>query len=225
MITAVIPVMNEASSLPDTLNRLKEVPEITQIVVVDGGSKDDTRSLAKAHGAKVIESAPGRGTQLNRGLQEAKEEIVVFVHADTWLSAESGKCILAALKDPKVVGGGFQKSFRDASRLMAGSRFRCRILYKLFGLFYGDQAIFARRKSLNEIGGVPEIPLMEDLELCRLLKSKGRMILVSNPVTTSARRFQDQGILKTYWRMWKVTFLYLRGTEPGKLNRVYQGRR
>ncbi len=107
---------------------------------------------------------------------------------------------------------------------MRGSRFKCAVRFHLFHRCMGDQAIFVRRDVLERIGGVPDVPLMEEFELCRLLRNAGRLALAPTVVSTSARRFKQRGVLRTYARMWRVTFQYYCGTAPMELNRIYEHR-
>lgn len=221
-ITVVIPTLNEAEALPETVRRARAVPEISEIIVVDGGSADSTVSIARDLECRVFSSRPSRGAQLRHGAEQAAGDVIMLLHADTWLPSGAGKAVLACLRDPTVVGGGFWKSFRNPSWLMAGSRFRCLIRLLLGGRIAGDQALFVRRDVLNETGGVPDLPLMEEFELCRRLRQAGQLAIAGATVTTSARRFAKYGVLKTYWRMWVVTLQYFFGVPSHQLQRIYE---
>jgi cellulose synthase/poly-beta-1,6-N-acetylglucosamine synthase-like glycosyltransferase len=159
---------------------------------------------------------------MRRGAAEAKGDVVLLLHADTWLPPEAGQALLNCLRDPSVSGGGFWKVFREKNLLLLGSRFKCAIRLYLGRRIMGDQAMFARREVLEEIGGVPDMPLMEEFELCRRLRKVGRLALADATVTTSARRFAKLGVARTYLRMWRVTLSYWLGTEPQKLRRIYE---
>ena len=204
-VSVVIPTLNEADSLPETLRRAKANPEIREIIVVDGGSSDRTKSIARDFGCRVLEGATGRGGQLRLGASGAKGDVVLLLHADTWLPPNATRAVLDCLRDASVVGGGFWKVFRDPPLLLRGSRFKCATRLVFGGLVLGDQAMFIRRDVLGQIGGVPSVPLMEEFELCRKLRKVGRLALADATVTTSARRFVKHGIFRTYLRMWSVT--------------------
>jgi rSAM/selenodomain-associated transferase 2 len=221
-ISVVIPVLNEAEALPETLRCAQAVSEASEIIVVDGGSRDGAREVAGQSGAQVLESPPGRGGQMRLGAQHATGDVVLLLHADTWLPAHAGRAALNCLRDPSVAAGGFWKTFRGRRVMLLGSRWRCAVRLFAGRRILGDQAIFIRRAALEQIGGVPDVPLMEEFELCRRLRRVGRLALAGATVVTSARRFQRLGILRTYWRMWRVSALYRLGVPPEKLRRIYE---
>lgn len=221
-LSVIIPALNEALALPATLAALKQCPGITEIIVADGGSQDDTVNIARAQGCRVITSEPGRGKQLQAGAEIASGDALIFLHADTWLAAATCEAILRCLHDPTVAGGGCWKKFRDPHWLMRGSRWRCWTRLQLTRRVLGDQAIFVRRESLQAAGGFPVQPLMEEFELCRRLRRVGRIALASATVSTSARRFHQFGVLRTYWLMWRLTFLYHWGKSPEELRAMYE---
>jgi rSAM/selenodomain-associated transferase 2 len=220
-LSIVIPTLNEAEALPETVARARQVPEVAEIIVVDGGSSDATIEIAAQLGCRVISGPRGRGGQLRLGAAQAKGDVIVLLHADTWLPPEAGLAVLNCLRDPFVVGGGFWKTFREKNLLMAGSRLRCALRLYIFGRLMGDQTMFIRREILDAVDGVPDIPLMEEFELSRRLRSVGRLALAGATVTTSARRFAKLGILRTYWRMGHVTVRYYLGAPAHKLARIY----
>jgi rSAM/selenodomain-associated transferase 2 len=220
-LSVVIPTLNEATELPETLRRLRQVPEVTEILVSDGGSTDATEAIARQFDARFLSGPRGRGGQLRRGAQAATGDVVLLLHADTWVPPELGRVVQACLADPRVVGGACLKAFRDSHWLMRGSRFRCRLRMRLFQFAYGDQAIFVRREVLERIGGVPDVPLMEEHLLCPALRREGRLTLAPATVTTSARRFRERGVLRTYWRMFVITLRWRLGASPEELARSY----
>jgi len=221
-ISVIIPTLNEAEELAETIARVRACPEVVQIVVVDGGSRDNTLQIARLSGSTVLSATQGRGRQMRLGAAQAVGDVVLLLHADTWLPPHAGRAILDCLQNPEVVAGGFWKTFRDGTWLMRGSRLRCGIRLWLAGRIMGDQAIFVRRHVLEEIGGVPDVPLMEEFELCRRLRRAGRLALAEGTVTTSARRFRQRGIVRTYWRMWNVTLRYWLGASPQELRKLYE---
>ena len=221
-ISVVIPTLNESAELASTVTRLRAIPEVREVVVADGGSGDGTRELARGLGCRVVESVKGRGRQLRAGVAVAGGDVVMFVHADTWLPAEAGGAVLRCLRDPLVVGGGFWKRFRSPPLVMRGARFRCWLGLWWNGWILGDQAMFVRRSALDAVGGVPEQGLLEEVELCRKLRRRGRLVLAGATVTASERRFTKFGVARTYWRMWRVLRAYRRGVSPDELARRYE---
>lgn len=222
-ISVILPTLNEAVELPETLRRLRLVPEVGEVIIVDGGSRDDTVKLAEAAGCVVVNCAPGRGRQLRAGAERATGEVVLFLHADTWVPPEAGRALLACLARPGVVGGGFYKVFRDPPNwLVRGSRFKCWWRLLIARRVMADQGIFLRRETLARIGGVPDVPLMEEFELCRRLRPLGRLALADATVVTAARKFRRLGVLRTYLLMWRVTVGYYRGVPLAELRRLYE---
>jgi len=219
-ISVIIPTLNEESELPETLKRAQAISDVQEIIVVDAGSMDDTRAIAREHNCIVIESEPSRGKQLRLGAQRASGDVILLLHADTWLPENAGAVIAETLARPLVVAGGFYKRFRDGGAL-PGSRLRCWLLWALTNRLFGDQAIFVKRDVLENCGGVPDVPLMEEFELCKTIASHGRISLASATVLTSARKFREEGMLRTYWRMARCTLRYWLGASPEKLVEIY----
>ena len=155
-ISVIIPTLNEADELSATLRHAQAIDGLHEIIVVDAGSTDSTRDLARAAGCHVIHSQPNRGLQQRLGAQHASGDIILFLHADTWLPHDAGKTIRQTLAKPNVIAGAFQKRFRDRGAL-PGSRIRCWLLWKWFNKFFGDQAIFVKRHALEHAGGMPSI--------------------------------------------------------------------
>lgn len=224
-ISVVVPVWNEEGQLGEMLARLKRVPEVIEIIVADGGSTDGTKSVAESAGARVVGSARGRGQQLATGAGMAVGEVVWLVHADTWVEPEAGAALLRCLRDPLVVGGGCWKTFRDGPWVMRGSRMRCWLRLWWNGRVLGDQAMFVRREVLEAVGGVPRQPLLEELELCHRLRRVGRLALAGTSVSTSARRFREHGVWRTWWLMGRIWRDYRRGVSPEALVERYHGKR
>ncbi len=221
-VSVIIPTFNEETELAATLERIKAIPEIQEIIVTDGGSVDRTRTIAEAGGCLWIESARGRGAQLKAGTSLATGDVLLFLHADTWLPREAGRAVLDCLRDTTVVGGGFWKVFRDPPLLMRASRFKCASRLYFGGVVLGDQGIFVRRSALGAIGGFPAEPLMEEYVLCKRLRTVGRLALAPATVVTSERRFRRLGVLRTYLRMWRVSLLFHLGVAPERLRQIYE---
>ncbi|HTD87495.1 MAG TPA: TIGR04283 family arsenosugar biosynthesis glycosyltransferase, partial [Candidatus Binatia bacterium] len=220
-ISAIMPARDEAPNVRATIERLKAIPEIKEIIVVDGNSRDGTAALAEELGCKVLRDGSGRGGQMRLGTEHASGDVLLFVHADSWLPPEAGRAVLDCLRDPTVVAAGFWKRFHKSPLTLRGSRLRCGIRLLLGRRIAGDQALFVRRSALEVVGGMPAIPLMEEFELCRRLRRIGRLTLADATVVTSPRRFQELGLLRTWWRMWWVTTLYRLGRSPRELAHLY----
>jgi rSAM/selenodomain-associated transferase 2 len=223
-ISVVIPARNEAASITATVRAARAVPEVKEVIVVDGESSDDTVRLARELGCRTLESPAGRGSQLRLGAAEATGDVVVLLHADTELPPHAGRALLNCLRDSTVVGGGFWKIFKEPRFLMLGSRWKCVVRLFLGRRVVGDQAMFCLREALTQAGGVPDIPLMEEFELCRRLRKTGRLALADATVVTSGRRFREHGVLRTYCRMAWVLIRYYLGASPDKLRRFYESK-
>ena len=220
-ISAIIPARDEAEAITETVQRLRAIPEIKEIIVADGTSRDTTCAVAEGLGCRVLRGASGRGAQMRAGAENATGDVLLFVHADSWLPPHAGRAILDCLRDPTVVAGGFWKRFHKSPLSLRGSRLKCAVRLLLGRRIAGDQALFVRRSTLEEVGGVPGIPLMEEFELCRRLRRVGRLALADATIVTSPRRFLHFGVLRTYWRMWFVTMLYRLGRPPHELAHLY----
>ncbi len=171
-----------------------------EIIVVDGGSSDDTAACAGRAGARVLRTERGRARQLEAGWRASSGEVIVFLHADTRLEDHWPMSMQAALADPEVVGGAFRLRFdRDTPAFRAIAALTA-LRVRVFGLPYGDQAIFVRRRTLDSIGGIPDVPLMEDLDLVVAMKARGRLVVLRTAATTSSRRYQEQGVMNTLIR-------------------------
>lgn len=215
-IGVVIPTLDEAQTVERALRSVVgpgSSDDAVEVIVVDGGSRDETCARARKAGARVIEtscseSAPsrrisGRARQLQAGFEACEGDAVLFLHADTWLPDGWSRQVRAALADPGVAGGAFRFRFDPAegtSPLLRAIEWGARLRVAWFGLPYGDQAIFARRSVLEQLGGVPQVALMEDLDLVDGLKRHGRLALLDAPATTSARRYRTRGVLRTFGR-------------------------
>jgi len=220
-ISAVIPARDEAETIAETIRRLRTIPEIKEIIVADGSSRDTTCHIAEELGCRVLRGASGRGAQMRLGAENATGDVLLFVHADSWLPPHAGRAILDCLRDPTVVAGGFWKRFHNSPLSLRGSRLKCAVRLLLGRRIAGDQGLFVRRSALEGVGGVPGIPLMEEFELCRRLRRVGRLALADATIVTSPRRFLHLGIFRTYWRMWWVTTLYRLGRPPHELAHLY----
>jgi len=193
-ISVVIPTLNEASCIVRTVETV--VAPGIEVLVVDGDSRDETCRLVRNAGVRVLESERGRARQLRMGGENSKGDVVLFLHADTRLESGWQEAVRQALSDPECAGGAF--AFRFAER---GARERLiewgvALRVALFRLPYGDQALFVRRSVLERMGGIPIVPMMEDLDLVRGIKQAGRLRMLGLTATTSSRRYVRGGALR-----------------------------
>ena len=219
-ISVVIPVLNEERTLAATVQALLALRP-HEILVVDGGSDDQTRDLCASLNVKLIRSARGRARQMNEGARLASGDILLFLHADTRLPESALTDIKSALGDERCPGGRFDVELEGRHWMLkiigALINFRSRVTR----VGTGDQAIFARREVFVRLGGYPDIPLMEDIAFCRALKRLGRIACLRSRVITSARRWESDGVWLTVVRMWTLKFLYFAGVSPARLKRFY----
>ena len=219
-ISIIIPTLNEAPSIVQTLERLRQDSEC-ELIVVDGGSADRTAELARLHADLVVTAPSGRARQMNTGAREAKGEVLLFLHADTKLPSQFPQLLTQALNDPYVVGGRFDVRldadgwpFRMIETMM-------NLRSRLTRISTGDQAIFVRHQVFQEIGGYPDLVLMEDVEFSRKLKRVGKIACVPERVVTSARRWQQNGVFRTMVRMWILRFCHFIGVSASRLREFY----
>jgi rSAM/selenodomain-associated transferase 2/rSAM/selenodomain-associated transferase 1 len=220
-ISVIIPALNEARNITDTMKNI--VPDKKrEVIVVDGGSIDNTVSIAKTLGAKVIQDSPPRSRQMNQGAEAASKDILLFLHADTLLPVNFDRHIRGVLEQPGVAAGAFElriespvPSFRLIERI---ANWRSRYLK----MPYGDQAIFLFANIFHQMGGFQSIPIMEDFELIRRLQKIGDVTTLPVPVMTSPRRWLNHGILKTTLINQLVVLSYFMGISPNTIARLYQ---
>ena len=217
-ISVVIPVWNEAASISETVVRTKAAG-VDEIIVVDGQSDDGTADFAGAAGAKVVSTTRGRGPQMNAGAQAAACDLILFLHADCGIDSEAIDQLSRTMAENRnrVAFGCFRQRI-DAEGtwyrwIERGNAFRAKHL----GWIYGDQALFIRRDVFLEVGGFPEIPLMEDLALSKKLKKYGRPAVLDGSVDVSSRRWRKQGVLYSTLRNWCYVMLYHVGVPPQRL--------
>jgi rSAM/selenodomain-associated transferase 2 len=220
-ISIIVPALNEQECIAETLRSLQQLEGEKEIIVVDGGSNDETRSLACAQGAQVLTSPPGRGVQMHAGALKARGDVFWFVHADTIPPAHALKEIRQHLKSPLMMGGNFGLIFDGPSRA-ARQLTAIYPMLRILGLCYGDSGIFIRREAYDRIGGFRALALFEDLDLLRRLRRNGRFIHLPCKILTSSRRFEQRNfaLMWLYWTALQV--LYWCGISPNWLARWYR---
>jgi rSAM/selenodomain-associated transferase 2 len=221
----IIPVLHEAAEMADLLGHLRRLDAAGQceIIVVDGSADQETLLSISDHDVIGLASPPGRARQMNTGAIRASGEILLFLHADTRLPADALLLINRLMADSACRGGAFNLGISSGKwvyRLIARiASWRSR----LTRIPYGDQAIFLRRDAFRDLGGYPEIPIMEDVALMRLLKKRGgRISIIPRCVTTSPRRWESEGVIRATLRNWLLILAYLLGRPPEKLALYYQ---
>jgi rSAM/selenodomain-associated transferase 2 len=224
-LSIVIPALDEAANLADLLPALRGDEPGAEIVVVDGGSRDGTAASVGRHpGVGYLEAPRGRAIQMNAGARAATGDTLLFLHADTRLPAGAGAAVGTVLADPRVVAGRFDVAFDPARPIMRVIAWLMNHRSRWSGISTGDQALFVRRDVFEALGGFPEIPLMEDIEITRRLKRRGRQAAPRLRVTTSARKWQREGALRTVLLMWTLRLLHACGVLPTRLHGWYDGR-
>ena len=218
-ISVIIPALNEEAGIISSLQSVTNQPGDIEVIVVDGGSTDRTRQVAQPY-ARVIQSEQGRGAQMNVGAQESRGEVLLFLHADSQLPPDALPQLKRVLGDPQTIGGTFMLRFDSPKFLLRLIAFFTRFRFRYF--HYGDQGIFVRRAVFELMGGFKRIPLMEDLDFFQRLHKVGRVVLLKQPVTTSARRFLKNGILQQQLLNVFLVFLYLLGVKSETLLKWYR---
>ena len=220
-LAIVVPVRDDASALARLLAELAELNVSGNVIVVDGGSSDGSVEVARLRGVPVIEAGGGRGGQLAAGCRAASGRWLWLLHADSSGLAPA----LDWLRRHGAVSpegwGRFDVRFEPATSIMAVVAWFMNQRSRLTGICTGDQGMFVSRASLDAVGGVPEQPLMEDIELSRRLKRLGRPVCRPETVVTSARRWVQQGVVRTVLRMWWFRLRYWAGASPVSLARAY----
>jgi hypothetical protein len=220
-ISIIIPTLNEAANLPATLASTQNGSNV-EVIVVDGGSGDGTVDVARSWGAKGLTCPPGRSRQMNAGARQATGKMLLFLHGDTRLPAGYDGHVRTILRRSRTVAGAFQlridgrlPGLRTAERLV---NLRSRRLQ----FPYGDQAIFLRTELFREMDGFPDMPIMEDFELIRRLRRRGRIVIAPVSVLTSARRWERLGIVRATFINYSIPLAYYLGIPPSCLARWYQ---
>ncbi|TMH33654.1 MAG: glycosyltransferase [Betaproteobacteria bacterium] len=220
-LSVIVPVLNEAADIREALAALAPLrARGHEVIVIDGGSDDGSASLAAPACDRLLDSGRGRALQMNAGARAAKGDALVFLHADTRLPERADELILAALA--RASWGRFDVRIASRRPLLALVGCAMNLRSRLTGIATGDQAIFVRRDAFP---GFPDIPLMEDIALSRLLKRRGRPACLRARVSTSARRWEAHGILRTILLMWRLRLLYALGATPQRLARDYADQR
>ncbi|MCL6752985.1 TIGR04283 family arsenosugar biosynthesis glycosyltransferase [Nostoc sp. CCCryo 231-06] len=220
-ISIIIPTLNEAENIKEAIATTQLNTNI-EVIIVDGGSKDDTIKIAQSLGVKVISSSPGRAVQMNTGAVAATGEILLFLHADTCLPTGFDDMVRTALQQPGTVAGAFKLRIDAPLLSLRWVELGVNLRSHFYQMPYGDQAIFLTKAVFQQIGNFPELPIMEDFELMRRLKRTGRIVIIPTPVVTSARRWLQKGVFKTTLLNQIVIIAYLLGVSPERIRCWYR---
>jgi rSAM/selenodomain-associated transferase 2 len=224
VISIIIPALNESEGIAACLMPLQPLRAAGhEIIVVDGGSRDETVALAQPLADKVIRAPRGRASQMNAGARIATGKVLLFLHADTRLPAEADRLIVEGMARSGKGWGRFDVRLSGRQSLLRVVERMMNRRSRLTGISTGDQAVFVRREWFDAIGGFPEIPLMEDVELSRRLKRLGSPLCLRPPVITSSRRWEAKGILRTILLMWRLRLGFFFGENTDRLARRYYG--
>lgn len=224
-LSIVIPTLNEAEALGQTLEHITVTDEFAEIIVVDGGSRDGTVEIARQYTPHVLTSRSGRGPQQDKGARQSRGSVLLFLHADTQLPTEYQWLIHKALENPGVIFGAFYLKFHPSSPGPDLIAFMANLRSRFLRLPYGDQALFVRRGGYFQVGGFQDWPIMEDVDLVRRLNRVGAFKLARGYVRTSARRWKTENLIFATLRNWSLMIRYFWGVPPHALARYYSDTR
>lgn len=221
-VSIIIPTLNETASLPKTLAAIKSSAPQVEVIVVDGGSTDQTLDIAASHGAIVCSAPLGRGAQMNYGATVAGGDTLLFLHADTILPFSFLQEIESLLALPDISAGAFTLGLDTSSWVLRIIEGAANIRSRYWQLPFGDQALFMRASVFRELGGYKAIPILEDVELVTRLKGRGKVVVSKERVLTSARRWHEQGVWWTTARNQLTLIAYRLGFSPETIARIYR---
>ncbi len=221
-ISIIVPVLNEAATIERFLKRLGERTERAELIVVDGGSSDGTFELAQHHCDRCLRASPGRAVQLNAGARTALSDTLWFLHADCEVPADCLEQISDALRSPQAVGGFFRIRIPNKRLVYRLTDSFAHYAGLLLRMRFGDHGFFCRRSGFDEIGGFPEIPLMEDAEFFGKLRRLGRIAIIPSRLITSPRRYERIGPWRLTVTYGLIALLYLLRVPIPVLARIYR---
>jgi rSAM/selenodomain-associated transferase 2 len=225
VLSIVIPALNEAAGLEATLQALQPLRlRGVELVLADGGSSDATPTLAQPWVDAVVDAPRGRALQMNAGAARARADVLLFLHADTRLPPLADVLVLQAVQrsDQGACWGRFDVRIEGRPWMLRVVAALMNLRSRASGIATGDQAIFITREAFERVGGFPEQPLMEDIEISRRLKRLGRPACLRTRVCTSGRRWEQRGVWRTIVLMWRLRWRYWRGESPARLAEAYR---
>jgi rSAM/selenodomain-associated transferase 2 len=220
-LSIIIPVLDEAATIAEALAALAPCrARGAEVIVVDGGSRDETVETARPLADRILTAPRGRGSQMNAGAAAARGDALLCLHADTRLPPEADRLVVDALKQHRV-WGRFDVTIAGRSPLLPVVAAMMNVRSRITGIATGDQAMFVTREAFTRAGGFPDIALMEDIVLSRRLKHASRPACFAARVTTSGRRWDRDGVVRTVVMMWRLRLAFFLGAEPAGLARRY----
>ncbi len=219
-VSVIIPTLDEGEGVEVTLEAIGRSGGV-EVIVVDGGSQDDTQAIARAAGARVYETSGGRAAQMNLGAAKARGGVLLFLHADTLLPKDFDRLALACLRTPGTVAGAFEFATDESTASMRVIAFVANLRARWLQLPYGDQGIFLPKDVFRELGGYRRLSIMEDFDLVRRLGRRGRVRIVRARAVTSARRWRSIGPWRTTLLNQAIIVLYYLGLPQGRISALY----
>jgi len=222
-LSIVVPALNEGARIDACLQALSALRRRgVEVIVVDGGSTDATVAAAEPLADRVLQAPRGRARQMNAGAALARADTLLFLHADTQLPDDALQAIETALVDPRTHWGRFDVRIAGKAAMLKAVAWLMNQRSRANGIATGDQAIFVRRWAFQRVGGFPDQPLMEDIEISRRLRKWSAPACLRQQVTTSGRRWERDGVWRTITLMWRLRWLYWIGTPPERLAQLYE---
>lgn len=229
-LSIIIPALNEADTITALLGDLAALRTAGhELILVDGGSSDATRTLAEPLVDRLLDAPRGRAAQMNAGAQATTGELLWFLHADSRVPAATAEALLAAARPgerpvmrPEIRWGRFDVRLSRRHPLLRVIERAMNLRSCLSGIATGDQGLFVTRADFTTVGGFPDIPLMEDIALSRRLRRLARPLCLRPALITSSRRWESRGILRTMVLMWRLRLAYALGADPARLARLYR---
>lgn len=222
-LSVIVPTFNEAEGIQAFLLALSPMrTRGHEIIVADGGSSDPTISLAANLADKIITAPKGRAAQMNAGAALAKNPLLLFLHADTFLPDDADKLIAHTLSDTKKKWGRFDVQLKGSHKLLGLVAWSMNLRSRITGIATGDQALFVTRELFQQVHGFPAIALMEDIALSKILRAHDAPACLSSKVVSSGRRWDKHGLWRTVICMWRLRLAYFFGADPQHLARRYQ---
>jgi rSAM/selenodomain-associated transferase 2 len=223
VLTIIVPVLNEATMIVEGLQHLQALrTKGCEIIVVDGGSQDQTTTLALPLADQILQCEKGRACQMNFGAQHAQSDTLLFLHADTYLPDGAAERILTGLTSAKLRWGRFDVEIVGDAWMLGVVAMMMNWRSRVTGIATGDQALFMRRALFDEVGGFPQQVLMEDVEMSRRLRQITPPLCLKQKVKTSGRRWMQRGVWRTIFLMWRLRLLYWLGVAPDELAKEYR---
>ena len=224
-LSIIVPTLNEAQGIAATLGSLCELRlRGHEVIVVDGGSSDDTAKLARGLADRIVSAPAGRAGQMNAGARAARGDVLLFLHADSRLPEEADRLVLQGLAASGLAWGRFDVRIAGSHPLLRAVEAMMNLRSRLTHICTGDQGIFVRREAFDAVGGYPGQELMEDIAISARLRRVSAPLCLRQRCLTSARRWESQGVLRTVVLMWWLRLQYALGAAPARLARGYRTR-